>query len=123
MKKKILKVTLLICGILLIGLLVRNLTDCATVSVDGQTAEISFSDSWQLRATLMPEEICFGGSGCPFYTDYSVRIGGLTYCIAMDDCETVWVKELNLYYSVPKEQHAKLEEKMLEHGKQHRLLQ
>jgi len=115
MKKKVGKILLLVLGIILAGLLIWNLTDCATVSIDGQTAKVSFADSWKLRTALIPKEIHFDGAGCPFYTDYAVRIGGLTYCIATDGCETIWLKELNLYYSIPKEKHTALDEQMLEH--------
>lgn len=115
MKKRVAKILLLIFGIILAGLLIWNLTDCAIVSIDGQTAKVSFADSWKLRTALIPKEIHFDGAGCPFYTDYSVRVGGLTYCIATDDCETIWIKELNIYYSVSKERHTELDTQMLEH--------
>ena len=115
MKKRVTKILLLIFGVLLAGLLIWNLTDCATVSIDGQTAEISFANSWKLRTALIPKEIHFDGAGCPFYTDYAFRIGGLTYCIATDGCETIWVKELNTYFSASKDKYTELDAQMLEH--------
>lgn len=115
MKKRVVKILLLVFGVILAGLLIWNLTDRATVSIDGQTAEISFADSWKLRTALIPKEIHFDGAGCPFYTDYSVRVGGLTYCIATDGCEAIWIKELNLYYSVLRENLVSLDAQMLEH--------
>jgi len=66
MKKKVGKILLLVLGIILAGLLIWNLTDCATVSIDGQTAKVSFADSWKLRTALIPKEIHFDGAGCHF---------------------------------------------------------
>lgn len=113
MKKKALKITLLICGILLVGLLAWSLTDRAVISVAGQTAEASFSDSWALRALLQMQKTDFTKYGCGFSPDYSVRIGVLTYCVAKDDCNSIWIKELNLYYTVQREKHANLKEKLV----------
>lgn len=115
MKKNLLKIAFFICGAVLAALLIWKLTDPATVTVDGQSTQVSFAESWQLRAALMADSICFDGAGCPFSTAYSVNIAGLTYCIAQDGCNTIWIKERNIYYTVERKRHQKLEELMLTH--------
>lgn len=112
MKKNLLKIAFFICGAVLAALVIWKLTDPATVTVNGQSTRVSFSESWQLRTALMGDAICFDGAGCPFSTTYSVNIAGLTYCIAQDGCNTIWIKERNIYYTVGRQQHKELEEQM-----------
>lgn len=115
MKKKILFAFLLTLALALVSLLAWNLTALATVTVDGLSAQVSFSESWQLRSALRPKKLLFYIAGCPFSTEYAVSMGGLTYCISLDDCETVWVKEPNLYYTLSREDHDALEMLIREH--------
>lgn len=89
---------------------------CATACGSHKTMSVSFSDSWRLRAALMIKEADLVGYGCPFSEDYAVRIGGLTYCVAQDDCNSVYIKELNFYYVVSNEQHDTLDEILRDYG-------
>lgn len=112
MKGKAWKIVALVCALLVAGLLIWNLTDRATVFVDGAPAKVSLSKSWKLRSLLVgvPEP---AGAGCPFSPEYSVCVGGLTHCLSKDDCESVWIKELNVYYTLQQERFSRLEEELL----------
>ena len=101
-------IVFLVCTI--IALLVWNLTDCAVLVDDNQTAEISYDDSQRLRKLLSVEKIHGGPLRCMFSEDFCVKMGGLTYCPAQDDCNSVYVKELDLYYSITDTNHEKLHE-------------
>ena len=105
---------LLVC--ILAMLLIWNLTDHATVCVGGRTVEVSISESWQLRTLLLMKETDFVVFGCPFSADFSIRMDGLTYCIAQDDCETVYIPELGFYYKTHKDNHRQLREIMLDYS-------
>ena len=96
-------------------LLIWNLTDCATLRVGGKTAELSFSDTWQLRSLLIVEEHSLAGYGCGFSESRSIQIGGLTYCLAQDDCNSVYIKELDFYYTIPEACHKILDRLILEY--------
>ena len=100
MKKKIIKIVSIILLFAVGLLLIWNLTDCATICVADKKFRLSFADSWNLRVLLSPEEYGFGTYGCPFSEGYSIQMGGLTYCIAQDDCPSVYIPELNIYYSI-----------------------
>lgn len=77
-------------------LLIWNLTDCAAF----QNKEMSFSDSVKLRSLLMIKSTDFIEYGCGFSEDYAVKLGGLTYCLGQDDCNTVYIPELDFYYEL-----------------------
>ena len=85
-----------------------NSTDRATAVSGDVSAKCSFQDSWHFRMALFPEEIHSVGFACPVSEKFSVRMGGLTYCLATDDCDSVYIPELNLYYSVSPDNHEKL---------------
>ena len=117
MKKKITitLVTLLVC--LLTVLLIWNLTDCATLHIGGKTAKLPFSDSWQIRSLLIMEKTDFIELACGFSENCSIEIGGLTYCLAEDSCNSVYIKELDFYYTIPEENHVKLDKFLSEYAK------
>lgn len=119
MKKRI----IIIITILLLLLLcvfaafwAMNFTDTATAIDNDVTVEISVTDSWKLRDALSVKEIRFDGAGCPFYDDYCIKMDGLTYMIAEDDCEAVYIPELNIYYLISSEDHVKLHEILKSYG-------
>lgn len=99
-KKKVIKRILIAFAIAFAVFFLWNLTDCASVTANGNTTEISFSDSWRLRCLLSLDKTNFHEYACGFWEDYSIKIGGLTYCLAQDDCNSVYIKELNFYYSI-----------------------
>ena len=105
-------IVVLICAMLfLTGCLIGNLTDTATMICDGNSYEISFSDSWTLRRALSIKSTDFTEYGCPFDEKlFSIKMGGLTYCLGMDDCNSIYIKELNLYYEITAENFALLRE-------------
>lgn len=94
MKKR--KIVLLVLMCLAAVLLIWNLI--APAQFRGK--EISFSDSWRIRTLLMIKTTDFIEYGCGYSEDYSVKIGGLTYCLAEDDCNTIYIPELNFYYEI-----------------------
>ena len=100
MKKKIIQVISIVVLCALGLLLIWNLTDCATLCVADQKVEQTFADSWKMRMLLGVEKYEFTTYGCPFSADYSVTMGGLTYCIATDGCNSVYIPELNMYYLI-----------------------
>jgi len=116
MRKKHIKVVVIILLCLVAVLLIWNLTDCATLRVGGKTAELSFSDSWQLRSLLIMEKTDFIEYGCGFSENRSIKIGGLTYCLAKDDCNSVYIKELDFYYIIPEANHVKLDKLLSEYA-------
>lgn len=75
-------------------------TDCATLCAGSRRIDISWEDTEQLRELLQIRTIHFDGAACGFREDDAVKIGCLTYCFARDDCNTIYIKELNLYYSI-----------------------
>ena len=85
-----------------------NLTDRATVVSGDVSAKCSLQDSWRFRVALFPEEIHIVGLACSVSEKFSIKMGGLTYCLATDDCDSVYIPELNLYYSVSPDNHKKL---------------
>lgn len=107
MKKKTIKVAgfLLLC--LTVLLLVWDLADPATVCVGNRAAALSLDDSMHLRWLLLMKETDFYEYACGFSEDYSVKIGGLTYCLAQDDCNSVYIKELDFYYIIYEGNHIK----------------
>lgn len=110
MRKKRIKVAVIILLCLAAMLLIWNLTDCATLRVGNKTTDISFGDSIQLHWLLLMKETNFYEYACGFSEDYSIQIGGLTYCLAQDDCNTVYIKELDFYYVIYEGNHVKLHE-------------
>lgn len=116
MKKKTAKTFALLLLAFLALLLIWNLTDCATVYIGEQKADLSFSESWKIRSLLSAKKYEFIQYGCPFSENYSVKVGGLTYCIATDDCNTIFIRELNIYYTISPNNKIDLENMMLAHG-------
>lgn len=112
-KKQLIIVGIFLC--LVAALLVWSLTDRATLRVGGKTAELSFSDTWQLRSLLTMKETDFITYGCGFSERRSIKIGGLTYCLAEDDCNSVYIKELDFYYIIPEVNHKKLDQLISEY--------
>lgn len=110
MKKKRTKVlvTILLCFVA--AMLIWNLIDSATLRIGNQTENISFIDRLQIRWLLLMKETDFYEYGCDFSEDYAIEINGLTYCLAQDDCDTVYIKELDFYYVIFKGNHARLHE-------------
>ena len=113
-KKQLIIVGIFLC--LVAALLVWSLTDRATLRVGGKTAELSFSDTWQLRSLLTMKETEFTTYGCGFSERRSIKIGGLTYCLAEDDCNTVYIKELDFYYVIYEANHKKLDQLISEYA-------
>ena len=100
MKKAYVTVVVIVVVVFLFaGLLIWNLTDCATLC-GSRSIEMSWEDTEQLRELLQVREIHFEGAACGFRDDDAVKIGCLTYCFARDDCNTIYIKELDLYYSI-----------------------
>ena len=85
-------------------LLIWSLTDCA----EFKNQEMSFADSLQIRTLLVLDKTDFIEYGCGFSEDYAVKIGGLTYCLAQDDCNSVYIPELDFYYTITEENHQAL---------------
>ena len=110
MRKKNIKVVVIILLCLVAVLLIWNLTDCATMRVGNQTVDISFGDRLQLRWLLLMKETDFHGYACGFSEDYAIQINGLTYCLAQDSCNSVYIKELDFYYVIYEGNHVKLHE-------------
>ncbi len=116
MKRKALIVAVLALACGFAAVLVWRLTDCATVYMDGETTKLSFTDSWRFRKVLArdPEKSvgggfgCFTNYGCGFSEDFSIRMGGLTYCFGQDGCESIYVSELDFYYAVSEENHEEI---------------
>lgn len=104
MKKR--KNILLVLVSLVAVLLIWNLT--APAQFQGEA--LSFSDSWRIRTLLMIKTTDFIEYGCGFSEDYAVKIGGLTYCLAEDDCNTIYIPELNFYYEIFAENDEQLHE-------------
>lgn len=100
MRKKILTVTAVVVLATVAVWLLWNLTDCATLRLGDKSTELSFSESWQVRLNLIPKQISLGGYCCPFSEKMSFRMGELSYWIASDGCESVYIPELNLYYTI-----------------------
>ncbi len=104
MKKR--KIVLLVLVCIFAVLLIWNLLDRA--ECNGK--ELSYSDSWRIRILLTIKETDFIEYGCGFSEDYAVKIGGLTYCLGQDDCNTVYIPELNFYYEIFRENSMELQE-------------
>lgn len=110
MKKKLVKtVVIVLIGIIALQL-VWSLTDCAVYCAGGKTGEISFVDSLRLRSLLVMKETQFYEYACGFSPAYSIKIGGFTYCLAQDDCNTVYILELDFYYTIFEQNHVQLHE-------------
>lgn len=105
-KKNVQVVVILLC--LIAVLLIWNLTD--RTSIHNGATEISFRDRRQLRRLLLMKETNFYEYGCGFSKNYSIQTGGLTYCLAQDNCNSVYIKELNFYYVIDEGNHVKLHE-------------
>lgn len=118
MKKKHIGIIIAILLCLVAGLLIWSLTDRATLRVEGKTVELSLSDTWQLRSLLIMKETEFTTYGCGFSEKRSIRIGGLTYCLAQDDCNTVYIKELDFYYIIPEASHKILDRLVSEYAEE-----
>ena len=116
MKKKIVIAAAILFVCMIAVLLIWNLTDCATLRVSGKTVELSYIDSWQLRSLLIMKETDFIEYGCGFSERRSIKVGGLTYCLAEDDCNSVYIKELDFYYSIFEENHKKLDKLISEYA-------
>ena len=114
--RKSIKIVIIVLLCLVALLLIWHLTDCATLRVGNEETNISFRDSWQLRWLLLMKKTDFQEYGCGFSEDYSIKMGGLTYCLAQDDCNTVYIKELNLYYEIFGRNHAWLHRLLWEYG-------
>lgn len=118
MKKKTKSlIVVFICVILILaGCLIANLTDTATMICDGKSYDISFVDSWTLRRALLVKATDFSEYGCNYNEElFSVKMGGLTYCLSLDDCDTIYIKELNLYYEVTSEDFALIRQTLVEY--------
>lgn len=116
MKRKTAMILMALCICVLAAFLAWNLTDTATARAFDKTEEISFTDSWALRKALLIRETDLVGYGCPFSEEYSVTLGGLTFCLAGDGCDSIYIKELDFYYSISNEQHKDLHEILLRYG-------
>ncbi len=110
MRRKYIKVVVIIILCLVAVLFIWNLTDGVTLRIGNKTADISFGDRLQLRWLLLMKETQFHEYACGFSESYSIQLGGLTYCLAQDDCNTVYIKELDFYYVIYKGNHVKLHE-------------
>lgn len=115
-------VGVLLCA--LAAVLVWQLTACGTVQADGKTVNLSLEETQAFRRALKRDGEqsasggfgCFTGYGCGFSEDFSIRIGGLTYCFGQDDCPSVYVQELDYYYCTSKENHETLHKLLAEVG-------
>ena len=109
MKKR--KIVLLVLVCLVAVLLIWNLA--APAQFHGK--ELSFVDSWRIRTLLMIKTTDFIEYGCGYSEAYSVKIGGLTYCFAEDDCNTIYIPELNFYYEIFAENDEQLHEILIKY--------
>ena len=100
------KIALIVIVCIIVFLLIWNLTAPA----EFEDKELSFVDSWRIRTLLMIKTTDFIEYGCGYSQDYSVKIGGLTYCLAEDDCNTIYIPELNFYYEIFAENDEQLHE-------------
>ena len=116
MKKRIIIAALIVAFCAAVVLLTCNLMDTATAIDNDVTVEISFADTWKLRDALFIKEIRFDGAGCPFYADYCIKMDGLTYMLAEDGCEAIYIPELNIYYLISSEDHVQLHEILKSYG-------
>ena len=129
MNKKIIKIAAisLACVTLcvLAILLVCHLTDCGTVRIDGQSIELSSEETSHFRKALKRDAKASSSGGFGLYTSYgcgfsenfSIRIGGLTYCFGKDSCPSVYVVELDYYYSTSNENHEEIHRLLAEISK------
>lgn len=67
--------------------------------------KLSKSDVSVLRESLAADNYSVVGFGtdffrCGFTENCCVRFGGLTFLLARDDCPGIYIKELNLAYSI-----------------------
>ena len=109
MKKR--KIVLLTLACLVAILLIWNLTAPA----EYKDKELSFVDSWRIRTLLMIKTTDFIEYGCGYSEAYSVKIGGLTYHLAQDDCNTVYIPELNFYYETFAKSNEQLRELLMKY--------
>ena len=106
----------------LAALLVWQSTACGTVQADGETVHLSLEETQAFRRVLKRdgEQSAAGGFGsftsygCGFSEEFSIYIGGLTYCFGQDDCPSVYIKELDFYYCTSKENHETLHKLLAE---------
>ena len=94
-------VGIIFCSFLV--LLVWNLTDCGTLRIGDKCIELSSEDTWRFRKALMKrDKSVLSGYRyrCQYSTDYSIHIGGLTYCFAQDECPTIYIEELDFSYYI-----------------------
>lgn len=96
MSKRRSKAVAIVLVCILAVLLIWNLIEHAEFNDE----ELSCLDSWRVRTLLMLKETDFIEYGCPFLEDYSIKPGGLTYCLGQDDCNTVYIPELDFYYEI-----------------------
>lgn len=97
-------VGIIFCSFLV--LLVWNLTDCGTLRIGDKCIELSAEDTWRFRKALMKrDKSVLSGYRyrCQYSTDYSIHIGGLTYCFAQDECPTIYIEELDFSYYISHE--------------------
>lgn len=55
------------------------------------------------------KETNFYEYACGFSESYSIKICGLTYCLAQDDRNPIYIKELDFYYVIYEANHVKLQ--------------
>ena len=110
MKKKMVKTVVIVLVCIFALQLVWSLTDRGVYCAGGKTGELSFADSLRMRSLLVMKETQFYEYACGFSVAYSVKIGGLTYCFAQDDCNTVYISELEFYYTIFENNHEQLHE-------------
>ena len=125
MRKKIIVTVVLLFMGGLVALSAWRLTDRATVYVDGKSTALSAEDSWRFRKALKKDFKdstggfgCFTNYGCGFSEDFSIHMGGLTYCFGQDDCSSIYVSELDYYYAVSDENHEEIHRLVAEVTKQ-----
>lgn len=120
MKKKAIKtvaislISIIIC--VLVGLLIWHLTDRGTIKANGEIIELSAEQTQQFRQVLKRDRVesssggfgRFTSYGCGFSEDFSICIGGLTYCFGQDDCPSIYVAELDYYYCTSKDNHKEI---------------
>lgn len=129
MNKKTIKVVaiLLACVALcvLAILLVWYLTDCGTVRIDGQSIALSSEEMVHFRKSMKRDAKASSTGGFGFYTsygcgfseDFSIRMGGLAYCFGKDSCPSIYVVELDYYYSTSNENHEEIHRLLTEISK------
>ena len=104
------------------AVLVWQLTACGTVCVDGERVELSPEETQAYRRVLRRDAEqssgggfgCFTSYGCGFSDDFSIRIGGLTYCFGQDGCPSVYIMELDYYYCTSAKNHEALHKLLAE---------